>query len=215
MSFESPEGALTAPKDAHPSKINGLVYITILPPKDERGRFTDTGKYDEQQEEHIRQTAAVLAFYSEFGRNFDPSGRYLCGGKTGNGKGGCNKFRPEEDAKGGCVAVQETIGGDTGSCQFWENVFAGDYELEYPDAHKWTKEEAGYGERPESGEGFGCVRCEYAEPAKKNDSQGRSLWCGMHGARVRPLACCAKNERDGDIHFDGNEALSAEESEDE
>lgn len=189
--------------------VNGAKYTTINLPKDNKGRFIDTGIYDEQMEEHLRQTAMVMAFYSEGGRNFDPNGaHYLCGGVEGKGPGGCNKYRPGAGTKGTCVGVQGKISGDTGSCQFWENLFNGDHELEYPEKHKWDKVAAGYGERPEKGVGFGCMRCEYGNKAKAPDSLGRALWCGMHGCRVRENACCSKNERPGDIHFDDSQAFA-------
>jgi hypothetical protein len=197
--------------------INGMVFPTVMPPFDKKtGLFIDPGPdgYNEQQEEHNRQTAMVMAFYAEFGPTFDPLGRYLCGGVKGDGKGGCNKFRPTpEEVRGNCTGVGEgtkDISGDEGSCQFFEIYRLGDHELQYPVKTRWSKSDAGYGERPKPGKGFGCWQCGLQSVAKGPDSMGRTLWCGQHAMHVTEKACCEKNHEPGDIWFSGNKPIASD-----
>lgn len=187
--------------------MSELVKITIEPPLDEDGLFLDTGKYDEIQEAHTRQTAARISQYADSGcgnpRTLDKNGRYLCGGYKGHENHGCNKFRiGEEQSPGSCLIVEGDINPTEGSCPWWESYYAGDAELKY--ARPFTKQIARYSERP-GGEGYSCMRCEYGQDqAKKSDSQGRNRWCKFYGMRVEDSSCCAENDAVGDIEFSGN-----------
>ncbi len=152
-------------------------------PTGKDGLFKGEGA-DPVQEEHLRQTFFQLFQYSDNHcgnpRLFDPEGNYLCRG--------CNKF-----VEGGeCLLVFGVISGSKGSCRHWENLDAGDPELDF--AVKISKELADYGET-ELG-GFGCKRCQYRledEP----DSVGRDDICKQGNFHVADNGCCALNNSPG------------------
>lgn len=181
-----------------------LKYLTDLPKRDpETGLVIDTGEYDEALEARRREHASGMAYYAEAGKHYDPTGKYLCGGEAGDGKDGCNQYRPEAHK---CVSVKGRIDGDCGSCEWWEN-----YDINRPNIHlgdeKYSKGNANYAEREPGGTGFGCIRCEYAAVAKKTDKDGRNLFCGIWGCRVQELACCGRNHKHGDIIFEDSTRL--------
>lgn len=199
-------------------------YVTIDMPQDADGRFIDMGREGpewEQIEAHIRITAANGGNYAERGGVGDCHTAdviYKCGGQTGRGPGGCNKFRPaddEQDVIGTCTFVEGDINGKTGSCRYWELTGLNDFELDLK-AHKISKEDADYGERP-NGIQFGCTNCQtWVRAAKSADSQGRNLFCTFWGCRVRQpdssgyQGCCQFNAAPGDIAFDENEPVGAD-----
>lgn len=149
-------------------------------------RVTDPGTYDEKKESEIRQIAKETAQYGEEGEpTFDPKGDYLCKD--------CFYLMD-----GACAFVEGKVSAADGTCRYWK---AKDGSTPVPLERKYDKEEAGYTERP-NGEGFGCHRCHYGAEAKKEDSEGRKLWCERFGTHVRKVACCAKNEGPNDIVFD-------------
>jgi hypothetical protein len=153
-------------------------------PVGEDGLFEDTGKYDQVKEEHVRQTFFNVFQYTDSHcgnpRIYDPSGNYLCKD--------CNKFD-----KGYCLLVEGDISGEKGSCRHWENLDAGDAEINM--AQKISKDFADYGETPNAG--FGCRRCEYHTKAKETDSLGRDMFCKQGALRVSGIGCCALNNCDG------------------
>lgn len=192
-------------KDEKVIHSGALSYLTDDPKRDkETGLIVDTGIYDEEQEEKRRKHAIGMARYAEEGEHFDPAGLYLCGGARGDGVGGCNQFRPGSKA---CLSVKGKIDGDCGSCSWWEVFNAAHSDL-FLGQEKFDKEEALYGEREPGGTGWSCSRCEYGAAAKVVDSSGRSIFCGIWGARVQPLACCGKNHRLGDTTFSDNRPLT-------
>ena len=158
-----------------------LIRIVIDPPKDSDGLFTDTGKYDEVVESHVRDTFFAMFQYADRkqgnSRTFDENGNYICGD--------CNKYEPNA-----CLAVEGKISGDHGSCRHWEDKCAGDSELDF--GEKIERAAAVYGET--KADGFGCHRCKYSVKAKAVDSQGRTLFCKRGAFHVDPNACCALNE---------------------
>lgn len=197
LSIPAPEGSpVLGPSPETPE--SAAILPTDIPPSSGE-LFTDDGVYDEVKEAHRRHFFCVDFQYADFGRTFDPTGNYLCGGKTGLGPEGCNKFRPGISVTGACTMVEGAISGDTGSCRYWENVFKGDPELKM--IHPVSKEEAAYTERPKE-RGFGCQRCEYSMTAKQADSQNRPLFCQRGAFRVYPISCCALNEGPDDVEFE-------------
>ncbi len=148
------------------------------------GLFEDTGKYDEVQEAHLRETFVKMFQYADpwsgDPRSFDPKGDYLCED--------CNKYEPNA-----CLAVEGKISPDHGSCRHWEDLDSGDSELKF--AEKISKDMADYGETPK--DGFGCHRCEYMSAAKSSDSHGRDGFCKQGAFRVYKFGCCALNDTKG------------------
>lgn len=182
-----------------------LTYLTDIPERDPTtGLIVEQFPYDPEQEEKRRAHATGMARYAEEGDHFDPAGLYLCGGQTGNGIGGCNQYRPGSHK---CLSVKGKIDGDCGSCSWWEQYKADHADLDLG-PEKFSKQEAEYGEREPGGTGFSCARCEYGSPAKQTDPSGRSLFCGIWGARVQPLACCGRNHTLGDKVFKDNQPLT-------
>jgi hypothetical protein len=194
-------------KDEKIIHSGALSYLTDDPTRDKgTGLVIDTGVYDEEQEEKRRKHAAGMAHYAEKDDavHFDTAGKYLCGGEKGDGTGGCNQYRPGSHA---CLSVKGRIDGDCGSCAWWENVDTNHSDLQLG-SEKFDKEEALYGEREPGGTGWSCARCEYGSSAKAIDSAGRSLFCGIWGARVQEKACCGRNHRLGDTVFSDNRPLT-------
>jgi hypothetical protein len=194
-------------KDEKQIKSGEQTYFTDLPPRDsDTGLVADTGVYDEKQEKKRRMHAEGMAHYAEEGDHFDPAGLYLCGGKTGDGVGGCNQYRPGSHK---CLSVAGKIDGDCGSCAWWEKYIEppGHSDLDLG-PEKFHKSEALYGEREPGGTGWSCSNCEYGSFAKQKDSEGRSIFCGIWGARVQPLACCGRNHQLGDTVFKDNQPLT-------
>lgn len=182
-----------------------LSYLTDDPARDtDTGLILEPQEYDEAQEAKRRKYAEGMARYAEEGIHFDPAGNYLCGGVSGDGEGGCNQYRPGSHQ---CLSVKGRIDGDCGSCSWWE-VYDKDHADLQLGPEKFSKQEADYAEREPGGTGFGCERCEYGLTAREKDSSGRSLWCGIWGARVQSLACCGRNHRLGDTVFKDNQPLT-------
>ena len=150
--------------------------------KDNNALYTDTGHYDEQEEDHVRTELVFWANYAEYGPTFDPEGDYLCGS--------CDMRLNADD----CMRVEGTISFKTGSCRIYTK---GDPENEDPMPTKLTQIEVAYSERP-TVMGFGCSRCEYGIQAKAKDGVGRPLWCSLWGIHVQPKACCFKNTNSDD-----------------
>src|SRR5271157_81591 len=154
--------------------------------------YPDTGKYDDEHEDHLRSELAVWADYAEDGPTFDPEGKYLCNS--------CDMRSGEEE----CTRVVSPISFDTGGCRLY--TYGEEPEEGDSMPQKLTQIEAAYTERPKV-KGFGCSRCIYGGEAKEEDSAGRKGWCGFWGLHVEPLACCFKNTGDDDVFapVEGNE----------
>ena len=145
--------------------------------------YPDTGEYDEDAEEELRQELVIWGDYAEDGPSFDQEGKYLCGS--------C-QMRSNETF---CTRVVSPISFETGSCRIF---IIGDEGGGEPMPQKLTQIQAAYTERPEV-KGFGCTRCEYGGEAKEEDSEGRKGWCSFWGCHVEPLACCFMNTGDDDV----------------
>lgn len=151
---------------------------------------TTTGPKYELEENHRRMGFAEGYKYADKTtgntRTFDDQGDYPCGR--------CNKADGKK-----CLFVCEgtapnyekpiTIDRDAGSCGYWENLCAGDPELN--NAQK-PRVVAVYGVA-KNGNGFGCHRCPFASRAFEPDSRGRDLFCGKGCFRVPGNACCELN----------------------
>jgi ATP-dependent protease ClpP protease subunit len=110
-------------------------------------------------------------------RTFDPEGRYNCGA--------CNKANGDD-----CLLISIAIDRQAGSCRHWENLCAGDPELDMAGVE--TPDLASYGVA-ENGKGFGCHRCPFAVAAIATDSRGRDLYCAKGDFRTGGDACCQLN----------------------
>jgi hypothetical protein len=142
---------------------------------------SDVGPEREVIESHNRERFANHFKYADpyagNTRTFDEKGNYNCGA--------CNQAEGNK-----CLLVKiPTIDLKAGSCGDWENLCAGDPEMQL---NEKTPEVASYGIAA-NGVGFGCHRCPYASKAVAPDSRGRTLYCGKGDFRVFPLACCALN----------------------
>lgn len=168
------------PKNKNIVQISSGVREIMTFPIGPDGLFKDTGEYDAVKEEHLRQGFFQLFQYTDTHcgnpRTYDPNGNYVCKD--------CNKF-----IDGECLLVYGDISGDKGSCRHWENLDAGDPELDF--AVKISKEFADYGETTYAG--FGCKRCQYRVEAAEKDSIGRDDFCRQGAFRVADNACCALN----------------------
>ena len=150
--------------------------------------YSDTGKYDYDREQHVRNELSIWVAYAEDGPSFDPDGNYLCGT--------CD-MRSEPHA---CTHVSRRISMDHGSCRLY--IHGPELEGKPPLPQKLTQIDAQYGERPKS-KGFGCQRCEYGAEAKKPDKDGRPSWCSFWGVHVQPKSCCAMNEGPDSVNAPG------------
>lgn len=157
-------------------------------PRGSDGLFTqppDTGPKYELEEGHRRVGFAEVFHYADQTtgnpRTFDPKGNYNCGA--------CNKAYKDGDEEECLLVKPDDINFKAGSCQHWENLCAGDPELEN---NVQPKTVAVYGQA-RNGVGFGCHRCPFASKAYMPDSRGRNLFCGKGCFRVPPNACCALN----------------------
>lgn len=154
----------------------------VRPPMDEDGLFVQPSAYDEIQEAHTRDGFIAMFQYSDSAQGnphtYDAAGNYVCKD--------CNKFNPDDS----CLVVVGEISGDAGSCRHWERQYAGDPEIQLGQLE--TQPMASYGTTTAGG--YGCHRCEYAEPANAADSEGRPLWCKRGAFHVYPAACCALND---------------------
>lgn len=146
--------------------------LFIEPDKDSADRQRD--------EQHRRDGAASHFHYADpftgITRTYDDQGDYNCGR--------CNQADGTD-----CLLVKGKIDRPAGSCGDWEDICAGDSEI---DLDYKTPETAGYGIAA-NGKGFGCHRCPFASRAKNIDSRERDLWCGKFAARVFQNACCVLN----------------------
>ena len=154
----------------------------------------DSGEYDFEHEAHVRKEAGEWAQYAEDGDSFDPSGNYLCGT--------CDMRMGDKL----CQRVEGDISFTAGSCRLYH---IGEPENEPAMQHPFSKQDAKYAERPHE-KGFGCKRCEYGGESKGPDPEGRVHWCSFWGMHVLPDACCAENEGDDDIVFNGAEKESSQ-----
>jgi hypothetical protein len=126
-------------------------------------------------------------------RTFDPAGNYVCGQ--------CNKHEDEtESVRCLLMAKKFKIDEDSGSCRYWENLCAGDPELDFASGASdgiYAPKEAYYGVARKAegrdGLGFGCHRCGMQEEAVQPDSRGRTLYCKRGDFRTFSNACCALN----------------------
>ncbi len=155
------------------------------PPKGEDGLFIQPKDFSpdrETIEQHNRDRFASHFHYADpftgLTRTVDPTGNYRCED--------CNQYESGDK----CLLVTvKKIDDEAGSCDHWEDKCAGDAEMQLG---LLSPEKAGYA-IADNGEGFGCHRCPFASKAYKNDSQGRSLYCGKGDMRVFKNACCALN----------------------
>lgn len=159
------------------------VAFSLLSKADDDENFVDTGVYDSDKEDEIREELVAWANYAESGPSFDPEGKYLCGT--------CD-MRTGDDH---CFRVVSPISFETGSCRIYVKGKP-ENEEDYP--IKLTQIETAYTERPNV-KGFGCARCMFGADAIKKDAEGRTLWCSFWGVHVEPLACCFKNTGDDDV----------------
>jgi hypothetical protein len=149
-----------------------------------------SGPEYELQESHRRMGFAEGYKYADETtgntRTFDPAGDYNCGI--------CNKANGTKClfvCDGSTSNYQKPIAIDrnAGSCGYWENLCAGDPELNNPQKPRAV---AVYGVAV-NGKGFGCHRCPFASRAHQPDSRGRDLFCGKGCFRVPGNACCELN----------------------
>ncbi len=163
---------------------SGSSVRLIKTPPHKGGLFlqpSDDGPKRELVENHHRDFLASHFKYADpytgIGRTYDERGDYNCGR--------CNQADGTK-----CLLVKiPAIDRDAGSCGQWENLCAGDPEME---TRYMSPDVAVYGVA-KNGKGFGCHRCPFAEAARRPDSRGRSLYCGKGDCRVYPDACCALN----------------------
>lgn len=149
--------------------------------------YPDTGEYDEEHENHLREELKLWADYAEDGPTFDPDGKYLCES--------CDMRKASDQ----CIRVEGPIKFEEGGCRifvFGEEPETGDMP------QKLTQIQAMYSERPQT-KGFGCSRCEYSAKAKKEDSAGRESWCGFWGLHVISNSCCMMNDAKDDVFAPG------------
>lgn len=128
-------------------------------------------------------------------RTFDPKGNYNCGA--------CNKANKTK-----CLWIQITINPIAASCRHWEDLCAGDPELDLAGIE--TAEMASYGVS-ENGRGFGCHRCPYASKAHAPDSKGRDMYCGKGDFRTGWNACCQINGAAVVSDYEGDKDSKSEE----
>jgi len=182
-----------------------LVRIVLHPDIARDGLFLqpDTREWDndkkaehEVEEFHNRERFAAKFHYAdeEQGdhRTYDPKGRYNCGR--------CNQAESEKCELIGKALKLEL---EAGSCFGWENLFAGDPELDFGRKGVATAEQLMYGVA-KNGIGFGCVRCPYREKAYEPDSLGRDQFCRKGYFRVPNSACCALNGAEVKSEYEGN-----------
>jgi hypothetical protein len=161
-----------------------LVRIITDPPRGADGLFIqpkDVSPERETIEQHNRCRFASHFHYADpftgNTRTMDSTGNYRCGE--------CN-----QEHGGKCLLVTVTkLDEHAGSCDHWEDRFAGDPEMRLD---LMSPEKGGYAIAA-NGEGFGCHRCPYASKAHQPDSQGRTLYCGKGDMRVFANACCGLN----------------------
>lgn len=158
-------------------------FISLLLKAESGSLYEDTGTYDENEEQEVREQLELWADYAEDGPTFDPAGEYLCA---------TCQLRSGDDL---CTHVVSPISFETGSCRIYIH---GDESEGEPLPQKLTQIEAAYTERPNV-KGFGCSRCMFGIEAKQEDSDGRELWCSFWGCHVDELACCFKNTGDDDV----------------
>jgi hypothetical protein len=161
----------------------------------------DDAKWAERElvENHNRLGFAHVANFADQytgnTRTWDPQGNYVCGQ--------CNKHEDNNDTEPArCLLLPRKFKLDTksGSCRYWENLCAGDPELDYASGTSdgiYTPKEADYGVAKQAegrdGLGFGCYRCWMQEAAVQPDSRGRTLYCKRGDFRTFAHACCALN----------------------
>lgn len=156
----------------------------LRPKRGSNGLFIqpkDSSAQRELVEMHNRQRFANHFKYADQfcgnTRTYDPDGRYNCGR--------CNMADGTT-----CLLVKiPKIDKEAGSCGDWEDIAAGDPEMELREK---SIDSAGYGVAA-NGKGFGCHRCPFASAAFQPDSQGRDLYCGKGDMRVFSDACCVLN----------------------
>lgn len=160
------------------------VRLIETPERGKDGLFiqpSEVGPDRELVESHHRDFLAGHFKYADpfvgVGRTFDARGDYNCGR--------CN----QADGKKCLLVSVRVIDRDAGSCGQWEDLCAGDPEMQ---TDYMSPDVSVYGVA-ENGKGFGCHRCPFASAAIAPDSQGRSLYCGKGDCRVFPNACCALN----------------------
>lgn len=162
---------------------NKKSFLAALIKAESGDLYEDTGDYDSDEEDEIREQISLWGDYAEDGPTFDPEGEYLCGT--------CD-LRSDDDK---CTHVVSPINFETGSCRIYE---IGDPTGDEPLPQKLTQIEAAYTERPNV-KAYGCSRCMYGKEAKEADDGGRTYWCGFWGCHVLDLACCFKNAGDDDV----------------
>jgi hypothetical protein len=179
------------------------VRIVVNPPRGKDGLFIqpkDVGPKREMVEHLNRMNFAEHFHYADpytgNTRTFDEKGNYNCGA--------CNK-----EEKGGCLLIPITINKAAGSCQHWENLCAGDREINLSGII--TAQQAVYGVAA-NGKGFGCQRCPFASKAVALDSRERDLYCGKGDFRVYGTACCALNGAQLVADYDANKAVPVKSS---
>jgi hypothetical protein len=151
---------------------------------------TTTGAKYEFEEAHRRAGFAEGFKYADETtgntRTFDEEGNYNCG-RCNKSKGIKCLFVCEGDKPN--YARPITIDRAAGSCGYWEDLCAGDPEINNPQKPKAVSV---YGVAV-NGKGFGCHRCPFASRAIQPDSRGRDLYCGKGSFRVPGNACCELN----------------------
>lgn len=176
------------------------------------GRFIqpDTRNWDdkkkaerERDEQHNRERFARIFFFADkyFGnqRTYDPQGRYNCGR--------CNQ---NEEKYCELIGSDFNVDREAGSCQAWEDLCAGDSELDFGPKGVATAEELRYGVA-KNGVGFGCKRCPFLEKAYEKDSKERDQYCTAGNFRMDSDACCAVNGAPVKAEYEGNKPEESEE----
>ena len=169
-----------------PAGARALVRRIIEPNLDDNGlsiQPPDVGAIREEFEKLRREFWSNHFAYSDpwigRSRTYDPTGKYNCGR--------CNMV----DAIRCLLLKIPAINPVGGSCSHWEDQCAGDAEMP---VNAIPPEGAAYAET--GPDGWGCVRCWWAEPAVAPDSMGRTLYCRRADCRVLETACCAINSAD-------------------
>jgi hypothetical protein len=209
MALPKPTSPLRKPKSAEvPRRIVATPKIGadgLFVQQDTRGWTNKEKAEHELEENHNRERFASKFNYADpfIGntRTFDEDGRYNCGA--------CNQAQAKR-----CLIIGELVQIDleAGSCYGWENLCAGDPELDFGPKGVSDAEAMAYGVA-KNGKGFGCgdgetgEKCPWASTAYEPDSRGRKLYCGKGNMRVYFNACCKLNGKDVENEYEGNKAV--------
>lgn len=156
----------------------------VTPKRGKDGLFEQTADISPERETIEQKNRNRFAEHFKFA---DP---YTGNTRTNDELGNYNCGRCNQADGNGCLLIKiGKIDRKAGSCGHWENLCAGDAEMELKEM---SPEVASYGVA-RNGVGFGCRRCPFASDAISPDSRGRDLFCGKGDFRVFGNSCCALN----------------------